>query len=560
MNFCDNIWLKSYDPDVKSEIRIPDISFIDYMMAVWDKYPDRRAYDYFGASMTFRELKEESRLFANVLIENGLKKGDTVAVCLPNTPQYLIAIAGGLMAGCSVSGLPPLFMPDEMEYQLNDCKAGALVILDQMFDQKFTKIADKVPKLKLIMLAGARDYMSTDAPFPEIKPIEGKVVGSFRKMVKQAGSKPLDALIGPDDTCFIQYTGGTTGVSKGVVLTHRNVVANTLQIMEWAKIKPGEGNWLSAFPLFHIAGLAFSCTPMANAVPQVLIPDPRNMDHLIQSMDKFRPEYMTLVPSLIIMLLANERFREVDFSGLKFCISGGAPFPVDRMEELEGTIGKGKLVEGLGMTEASPFLCINPIRGEKRAGSVGLPLSNTYVRIVNELDGKTDVPIGSDGELLVSGPQVMKAYLNNPEASVDTLCEHDGKIWLRTGDVARMDENGYVYLVDRLKDMLIVGGYKVFSSEVENKLYKHPAIEICALIGLPNPERPDSQIVKLVYQKGAAYDQKPDDELNEEIRALARETLAPYKVPKIFQVVDAMPLTSVGKVDKKRIRELFGKS
>jgi acyl-CoA synthetase (AMP-forming)/AMP-acid ligase II len=227
---------------------------------------------------------------------------------------------------------------------------------------------------------------------------------------------------------------------------------------------------------------------------------------------------------------------------------------VDGIRDLESVVGEGKCVEVWGMTETSPLITVNPAHGRKKIGSVGVPLPCTRFRVMDLSDGETPVPLGREGELICSGPQVMKGYLNKPEETRNALREHDGTLWMHTGDVGRMDEDGFVYVVDRAKDMIIVGGYKVFSSEVEDKLYQHPAVGMCALVGLPNPDRPDSEIVKLVVQKSEAYRNAPDEQVEAELIAFAREKVAPYKVPRIVEFVEVLPLTSVGKVNKKALR------
>jgi acyl-CoA synthetase (AMP-forming)/AMP-acid ligase II len=332
------------------------------------------------------------------------------------------------------------------------------------------------------------------------------------------------------------------------------MMANVCQFESWMQVEKGKETFLCAFPMFHMAGLAVASSGMAWGITQVLIPDPRNTEHIIKEYEQYRPSILVNVPSLFLMLMAEPAFAELEFSRLKNCLSGAAPFPADKIRELEAVVGDGKMIEVWGMTEASPLVTVNPALGRKKIGSVGLPLPNTRMRVVDLEGGETQVPLGEEGELIVSGPQVMKGYLNRPEETRNSLREHDGSIWLHTGDVGRMDEDGFFYVVDRSKDMLIVSGYKVFSTEVEDKLYQHPAIEMCAIIGVPNPDRPDSEIVKLVVQKSDAYGDTPNEEVQAEIHAFAREKLAPYKVPKIFEFVDAVPLTAVGKVNKKALR------
>jgi acyl-CoA synthetase (AMP-forming)/AMP-acid ligase II len=254
------------------------------------------------------------------------------------------------------------------------------------------------------------------------------------------------------------------------------------------------------------------------------------------------------------MLMNEESFRQLDFSAMKACFSGSAPFSVEGMNAVEEVVGKGKVTEGLAMTECSPVFTANPVKGRKKVGSVGVPVPSTLVKIMPPEGGDREMPLGEPGEVIVHGPQVMKGYHNRPAETANALREHDGKIWMHTGDVGYMDEEGYIWVVDRLKDMVVVGGFKVFSTEVEGKFYQHPAILLCAVIGVPNPERPGSELVKLVVQKSEAYTGRSDDEVREELTAFAREKLAPYKVPKVIEIVEAMPLTAVGKVDKKALR------
>jgi acyl-CoA synthetase (AMP-forming)/AMP-acid ligase II len=547
-------WLRSYDADVDAEIEIPDISLPEHLVRTFEEYAHRAAFHYLGATTTFGELLEHSGRFARALSERGLGKGDLVAINLPNIPQYLIALVGSLRAGCAISGLSPLLTPGEMAYQLNDCGAKALVTLDLLFEAKYAGVADQTPEVKQVLVAGVFDCLPNVAEYPAGRPLAGKEVTSFMRFFPGHPDDPPRVGLTGDEACYIQYTGGTTGPPKGAILTHRNLIANMGQFEHWSKFEKGKDVFLCGFPFFHQAGLFLGTCALSWGVTQILIPDPRKVDHIIGEYKKYRPTLLLNVPSLYLMLLAEEEFRRQDFSQVKSCGSGAAPFPAEAVRDLEAVVGPGKMVEVWGMTETSPLVTVNPVGGRKKIGSVGLPLPNTRLRIVDLADGETQVPLGAEGELICSGPQVMKGYLNKPEETRNALREHDGAVWMHTGDVGRMDEDGYVYVVDRAKDMLIVGGFKVFSSEVEDKLFKHPAIGMCALIGIPNPERPDSEIVKLVVQKSEAYKARSNEEIEAELRAYAKENLAPYKVPKIYEFVDAIPLTSVGKVDKKALR------
>jgi long-chain acyl-CoA synthetase len=554
MGYDGKPWLKSYDPDVPENIEIPAVSLRRYYVETFNQHPGRAAYQYFSSSLTFGELLERSNRLAKALSEHGLGKGDVVSICLPNTPQYMISIVGSLQAGCAISGLAPLLMPDEIVYQLKDCGAKALIILDMLFEAKFAAVADQVPDLELVLVTGVMDMLPGATEYPTGKPLEGKKVAAFVEFFEQYPDEPPDVSIETNEACYLQYTGGTTGPPKGAILTHGNMVANIYQFERWMAMERGKETWLSGFPFFHQAGLFVCSCAMTWAATQILIPDPRNVDHIVTEYKKHRPTFLINVPSLFIMLLANQEFRNQDFSQVRYCMSGAAPFPVDSMEDLESVVGQNKMVEVWGMTETSPLITVNPGGGKKKLGSVGLPLPSTEFRIVALGNGDTQVPMGEEGELICSGPQVMTGYLNKPEETKNALREHDGKIWMHTGDIGRMDDDGFVYVVDRVKDMIIVGGYKVFSSEVEDKLYKHPAIGMCALIGIPNPDRPDSEIVKLIVQKSESYAGKAEEEVKREITAFAREKLAPYKVPKIIEFIDAIPLTSVGKVNKKALR------
>jgi acyl-CoA synthetase (AMP-forming)/AMP-acid ligase II len=318
---------------------------------------------------------------------------------------------------------------------------------------------------------------------------------------------------------------------------------------------PGEEVILSGFPLFHIAGLALGLGSLFQGHTQILIPDPRNTKLIISEIAKYRPTILVNVPSLYMMLMEQPAFRKLDYSRLAFCLSAASPFPAESIRELESIIGENKLIECFGMTEVCALCSMNPRLGTKKIGSVGLPICNNRIRLMDLETGTNDVPVGEEGEIVVSAPHVMKGYLNKPSDTENALREHDGEIWLHTGDVARMDEDGYFYIVDRTKDMLNVGGYKVFSREVEERLYEHPAIEFCAVIGIPNTKRPGTDIVKLVVQLSSGYMDKQPDGVKDEILEYARVNMAPYKVPKIIEIAEEIPLTAVGKVDKKILRQ-----
>lgn len=564
MTYDEKPWLKWYDPGVCHEALIPDITIPEQYEKIAERFGGRPAIHFYGVTLTFDELIGHGYRFAAALAAHDCGPGDVVAISLPNIPQYLIAQIGSLEAGCATTGLSPLLTPREIAYQLNDCRAKALVTLDAIFEHRLAGIAHELPHLKLVVTTGVLDFLSRikqvlarllkKVPHGKTSPLPGKTVTRFRDLLSRFPDRPPAMKVSTEEPALIQYTGGTTGTPKGTILTHGNLVANLMQVMDW--IKPDIGNELvlSGFPLFHLAGLALGGVALSMGGAQVLIPNPRDTKHIVNEMGKYKPTILVNVPSLYMMLVEEPGFHKLDHSGLSFCLSGASPFPVESIRELEAIVGSNKVLEVYGLTEASPIITMNPRHGRKKVGTVGVPVAGTHVRLVDLETGTSQVPVGQEGELIASGPQIMKGYLNKPEETAIALREHDGRIWLHTGDVGRMDEDGFFSIVDRTKDMLSVGGFKVFSKEVEEKLYEHQAIEFCAIIGVPNLKRPGSEIVKLVVQTRQSYRNRPEDQLREDILEFARQNVSPYKVPKIIEFVDTLPMTAVGKVDKKALR------
>ncbi len=554
MIYEPKIWLKNYDPGVDPEIELHGQSLSQVFEETGREFAGRPALNCPGLKMSYRELMTWADRFARGLSEKGLGKGDVVALHLPNVPHYVISLVGALKAGCVVSGLSPLFTPDEMAHQLKDSGAKVLVSLDMIFENVFLKITDEMENLRFVLRAGLSDFLAEEADAPTDSPTADREVVPFVDFCRGCLPEAPSVDLTREDPCFILYTGGTTGAPKGAVLTNGNMLANLAQFDAWLGFERGTERNLAVFPMFHAAGNFICCATLYCGGEQTLIPNPRDLQHLIKEWDDLKPTWGIMSPSLYTMLLNEESFRRLDFSTMKACFSGSAPFSVEGMNAVEELVGKGKVTEGLAMTECSPLFTANPFKGRKKVGSVGVPVPSTLVKIMDLATGDQEVPLGEPGEIIVHGPQVMKGYHNRPEETADALREHDGKLWMHSGDVGYMDEEGYIWVVDRLKDMVVVGGFKVFSTEVEGKFYQHPAVLFCAVIGLPNPERPGSELVKLVVQKSEAYADRSDDEVKEELAAFAREKLAPYKVPKVIEVVEAMPLTAVGKVDKKALR------
>ena len=563
--YDDKPWLKHYDDGVDPDVTVSaDTSYADLFNASVKSNPNAPALHFMGVTFSYGELDDLTGRLAAYLTASGVGKGDVVGINLPNIPQYVIALVGALRCGCAVTGVSPLLTPKEMAYQINDADAGVLVTLDAIFEHRVQPIQGDVPGLKHIVCANIGDYLPfikrflgkllKKIPSGTITQLPDKNVTAFMEVMANYTSQVPAIDIAQADNCLIQYTGGTTGLPKGVELTHANIVTNIQQIVNWIDYQYGQEVMCSAFPLFHMAGLMVCMASLTQNTPQCLIPDPRNTKHICNEIKTYRPTAMTNVPSLYQMLMETPGFDTLDFSQCKAFISGAAPFAVESIQAFEAIVGQGKVLEVYGMTETSPIVTGNPLKGQSKIGSVGIPVQSTRVKLMDIETGTKEVAVGEEGELIVNGPQVMKGYLNKPEETAHAIREIDGEKWLYTGDVARMDADGYFSIADRVKDMLIVGGYKVFSREVEEKLYEHADVEFCAIVGLPNPDRPGSEIVKAVIQKppGAGADDLAA--LEADILAYCRENMAPYKVPKIVAFVDEIPLTAVGKVDKKALR------
>ena len=566
--YADRFWKKNWDEGLEDVAPHEfETTYVKLVEQAFQEVPDKTAMGYLGIDITFGELDKYANQFANMLIKNGFEKGDVVGINLPNIPQYVITVIGTLRAGCIVSGVSPLLTAEQIKYQLNDLgstgKKVALVTLDAIFAGHVVKIAEGIPQLKLVVATSVASFLPKikqflgkllkKIPTGKISPLPGVTVLDYHKNVfSEYADSLVDVGLTPDDIGWIQYTGGTTGDPKGAMLSHRNGSHNILSITRWLAWERGKGVLLSGFPFFHIAGLTVCEGALFMGWTQVLIPNPRDTDHICAEMEKYKPTNMANVPSLYQMLLENPKFKAMDHSNLGTVISAAAPFPQESQVELEDIIGKGKLLELYGMTETSPVSTMNPSKGKKKLGTVGMPFLNTDIKLVDPGTG-AEVPLGEAGEICVKGPLVMEGYFNKPEATKEAVDENG---YMHTGDVAIMDEDGFLKIVDRTKDMIIVGGFKVFSSKVEDVISKHPAVGVMALIGEPNPNRPGSELVKAYIQKNPdfAFDGS-DEDLKADIIKFAKEHCSPYEVPKQIDLIDEIPLTAVGKIDKKVLRK-----
>ncbi|MFP4447003.1 MAG: AMP-binding protein [Desulfosudaceae bacterium] len=561
----ERFWTRSYDPGVSDlDPAVWETTYTAAIQPAFQKYRDKTALSYMGVDITFGELDRYANRFARMLLDNGLQKGDVVGINLPNIPEYVIAWLGTLRAGCAVSGVSPLLSAGEMKHQLSDARARGLVTLDAIFAGRLTGIAADLPDLKVVAAASVGGFLPAvkrflgkrlgKIPTGKVSALPGKQVMKMEAVIKTTAYPDTDPAVDltPDDLAYIQYTGGTTGLPKGAMLTHRNVVADLFITQHWLGWEEGRGLALSGFPFFHIAGLFFNKNCVYLGWTQVLIPNPRDTDHICKEIEKHQPSVLVNVPSLYQLLLANPRFQQLDHTPLEVCISAASPFPEESQRELERIVGAGKLLEVYGMTETAPLTTMNPLHGKKKLGHIGLPLPNTDLCLKDPATGER-VAAGEAGEICVKGPQVMPGYFNQPE---ETRRVFDDEGYLHTGDVAVFDEEGFLRIVDRTKDMIIVSGFKVFSRRVEDILTQHPAVDVIAIIGRDNPERPGSELVE-AYVTPLTSAAMADDPaaLKADLLAFAKEHLSPYEVPKEIHIIKEMPLTAVGKIDKKVLRK-----
>ncbi|MHA1315617.1 MAG: AMP-binding protein, partial [Candidatus Helarchaeota archaeon] len=540
---ASKFWTKSYDKHLAPTLDLKYENLGEVFARALQKYPDKAACIFMNRTIPYSELWEYIQRFATFLQENGLKKGDVVAINIVNSPQYLITHFGTLLAGGVCSGCSPLLSQDEVVYQLNDSEAKFIVTLNIIYAKLLKPVLDKVPKLECVIPIDLSTFMGFGTlkvflaklfkkiPSGKVTPFPGKKIVKFVDTLSTPiNVKPVK--IDPEkDLAFLYYTGGTTGPPKGTELTHKNIHANILQWKEWAQFESEIA--CSAFPYFHIAGTLVMDVATFVSGTQILIPNPRDTNLIIKKIIEHKPTVIANVPTLYMMIKSNPKSLTIPnevLDNISIYVSGAAPFPAESIREFEEHMNaQGKVLEVYGMTEASPLVTANPRFGTKKIGTVGLPLPNTEIKLVNIETGEA-VGIGERGEILVKGPQITSGYYKKPEATAQTI-DKDG--WLHTGDVGEIDEDGYIKIVDRTKDMLNVSGYKVYSVHVEDVLTKHPDIQICAIIGVENPKRPGSEIVKAVIQLQENVELTKDVE--ESIKKFAEENLSKYENPKIWE-------------------------
>jgi long-chain acyl-CoA synthetase len=551
----EKIWLKQYPAGIGPEI---DPGLYKSLLEVFDesckKYRDLPAFTNMGVSISFGELEAKVADFASFLQnELRLKKGDRIALQMPNLLQFPVAVFGAMRAGLIIVNTNPLYTAKEMQHQFKDSGAKAIVILanyGHLLEQVIkdtdiesvivTEIGDMFPFPKSLMVNSVVKYLKKMVP-----PYHLPQAYTFRQALQLGALKSVqDVPLSHDDIAFLQYTGGTTGISKGAMLTHRNILSNMLQICVWMtpKLTPGQEICITALPLYHIFSLTVNCLSfMRFGATNILITNPRDIPGFIKELRTQKFTLMTGVNTLFNALMNHPDFGRIDFSKVKVSVAGAMALQkvvVERWMKLTRSV----LVEGYGLTEASPVVCCNPIDGRDKTGTIGLPVPSTDVRLVDEKN--QEVPLGETGELCVKGPQVMKGYWNRND---ETALVIDSEGWLHTGDIATVDSTGYFKIVDRKKDMILVSGFNVYPNEVEDAIASLPGVLEVAAIGVPDPH--SGEAVKVVVVKR-------DPKLTEkEVIDHARETLTNYKVPKIVEFRKELPKTNVGKILRRALRD-----
>lgn len=548
--YDSKLWLKSYEKGVPESIKYEELTMPDYLEKSAKDFPNDTALVFVGYKLTYRQFKDQVDRFATCLTDFGVKKGDAVAILLPNSIPCVVAYYSILKIGAIAVMNNPLYSDPELEHQFNDSGSKVLITLDAVCNRMIA-LRPKT-KIKQIVYMSIGDFLNPikrfigkkmkKIPFADVPPTPD--VYRWMDCIAKYKPNPPSVKLTLEDIAMYQYTGGTTGVSKGVVLTHGNLSKQVQQIDAWyPTFKKGGGNaMLGALPYFHVFGLSCSmnlCIYMG--WNQILIPRPQP-EPLLQAIREYKPTFTPLVPTMFIGMLNHPDLKKTDMSCIKGAFSGSAPLPVEIIHEFQKLTG-AYISEGFGMTETCPVTHMNPFNGKQKVGSVGLPCSDTLARIVDLDDGVTDIPVGKPGELIVKGPQVMKGYKGMPEETANVL--KDG--WMYTGDIATMDEEGYFYIVDRKKDMIISGGYNVYPRDIDEVYYENPKVQEACSIGIPDAKRGENVKLFVVLKEGQAA-------TAEEMIEYGKGHLAAYKLPTEVEFRKELPKSTVGKVLRKELR------
>lgn len=563
----DMPWLSFYEEGVPATLSYPDVPIDRILNDTARTYPFNTATNFIlsyllGGSLTvggrlpYGKLDEYVNRLATALYQIGVRKGDRVAVMLPNSPQFVITFFAVVRLGAVVVNINPTYTSRELHYHLQDSEAETVVLLN-LFWPRLREIQSDTPVRRVIvayiydvlptpsrLLVAARQRRTKE--WVRMKPEHN--IFFFSRLLEKYGPTPPRVTINPDDTALFQYTGGTTGIPKAAILTHRNVLANTWQTMHWVPDrKPGMERVMGAIPFFHVYGLTIGMLlAVAVGAELVMVPNPRPIENVMRVLQKERCTIFPGVPAMYIGIVNNPTVQAYNLQSVRGCISGSAPLPMDVQEKFDSLTG-GRLVEGYGLTEAAPVTHCNPLYGTRKAGSIGIPLPDVEARIVDMETGEA-IPPGDEriGELCVRGPQVMKGYWKRPEETRSTL---DDGGWLHTGDICRMDSDGYFFIVDRKKDIIITSGFKVLPRDVEEVLFLHPKVQEAVVAGIPNDVRGDESVKAYIVPVPGS------SPTVEEMVDFCRLHLAPYKVPRMFEFRNELPKTMVGKVLRRALVE-----
>jgi len=531
-------WLKLYDSKVSENVSVEYSSLFDLLDRSSAIYGEKPALTFYGRSWNFNDLKLVAEAYAASLHNNGFKKGDRMSIMLPNSPHYIFSLFGSFRLGGINVQVNPMYVEREIEHVLADSGSEFIIVLDTLY-QKVKNVQPKTNLKEIIVvnLGGEKIALEEGDRYFEDFLAEGKIL-------------PETTIDPYEDVAMLQYTSGTTGVSKGVMLTHQNLLANVVQVCDFVyrpfeELIPEDFKMISVLPMFHVFGL--SCNAIAGireGANQLVLPrfDPQELMEVVKTEKPFQ---MSAVPTMYFALNSHPGIEESGFGDIHYMSSGGAPLPVEQIKVFEEKTG-GRLLNGYGQSELSPSPIFNPPFLESRPGSVGIPIPSTEARIVEiTVDGEMiDVAVGEPGELIIKGPQVMKGYWNRPEDTEKTI--KDG--WLLTGDIAKMDEDGYFYIMDRKKDMIIASGYNVYPAEVEDVLYQLQGVEEAVVIGVPDEYRGETVKAFLKIKESEFLS-------TEDIIAFAKKNLAPYKVPKQVEILEELPKSSVGKLLRRVLRD-----
>lgn len=529
-------WLSVYPKEIPAELHFPNESLTDLFHHAIETFNVQTAMTFYDQTFSFSEVGAIVEKFASRLSEDGFKKGDRLAVMLPNSPHYIFSLFTAFHLGGIAVQVNPMYVEREIEYILNDSLANTMVVYESFYPL-VKKVQSKTSLERIIVVS----FSQNRKPLSDGDTYFDDYIANVISTVKAAN------IIAKDDVAVLQYTGGTTGLSKGVMLTHRNLRANVEQVYEFMFKTidyPNNPKTMSVLPMFHIFGLTCNVFQSFRVGSNQIILPRFDLDEVLNTIKKEKPYQMAGVPTMFIALNSHPKAKEYGVGEISFFNSGGAAMPVEQLHHFEALTGQN-LYEGYGLSEASPVTHFNPPFHERKVGSIGIPVPGTTARtVVSTETGLKDVETGEVGELAIKGPQVMKGYWMKPEESEAVLV--DG--WLLTGDLARMDEQGYFYIVDRKKDMIVASGYNVYPREVEEVLYQHSAVQEVVVIGVPDPYRGETVKAYVTLKQGASVS---EDELIE----FARNDLAAYKAPREIEFRDELPKSAVGKLLRRKLRD-----